>query len=88
MSGIRIVAKTTTGQRVIEQVIAADNGRNDWQMFFTERIETTSPYRIVIEHKNRAARAMVSAKYLEAIAKKQLDALGAMNGLDYEVELL
>ena len=85
MTGIRIIAKTEVGQSIIASIFNADNGRNDWVPFFNERVEHDNPYRIVIEHKNRLARSLMKTGHLVALVRKQLDGLGGVFGIDYDV---
>lgn len=85
MSGIRIVAKSEVGQSVMNRIMSADTNRSDWQTSFKERVENDNPYRIVIEHKNRLARSVVKTEYLKEIIVRQLNELGAILGVDYEV---
>lgn len=89
MSGVVIRGRTPRGVRAIEQIMAADDGREDWKTFFTEKIKRKGPYlSVVVEHKTRLARSMVSSEYLAVIAKKQMSETGAVDGLDYEVKTL
>lgn len=66
----------------------ADNGRKDWTGFFTERVESDRPYRIVVEHRNRVARKVVPGSLLVEVIRKQLEALGVREGTDYDLEVL
>lgn len=87
MSGIRIKAKTRIGDEAMRRIIAADNEKNDhlWKQFFKEKTESEAPLVIVIEHKNFAARGMVGAEHLAALARDQLNKQKAIEGVDYEV---
>lgn len=87
MTGIMIEAKTPRGQDAIKKIISFDNEKNDskWKMFFVETVERQDPFKILIEHKNSIARKMVGADHLISLTVKQLDSLGAINGVDYEV---
>ena len=89
MSGVVIRGKTPRGVRAIEQIMAADDGREDWKSFFTETIKRKGPFMsVVVEHKTRLARSMVSSEYLQVIARKQMSETGAVEGVDFEVKTL
>lgn len=85
MTGIRIVAKSEVGNSIIRKIMGADDGRTEWRSFFRERVENDDPYRIVVEHKNRLARSVVKTGHLKEIVRKQLEGLGAVFGVDFEV---
>lgn len=88
MTGIRVVAISDVGQSVVKRIVGLDHGRTDWRPFFRERVECDAPYRILIEHKNRIARSMVSSVALVEIVRKQLEGLGAVFGVDFEVSVV
>ena len=88
MTGIRVVATSEVGQSVVKRIVGLDHGRTDWRPFFRERVECDDPYRILIEHKNRIARSAVSSVALGEIVRRQLEGLGAVFGVDFEVNVV
>ena len=85
MKGIEVKALSEVGQAAIENIMTADNGRNDWKLYFKETIIADRPYRIRVEFKHRAYTGVFTVKQLVEVVNKQLTIVGAVEGVDYEV---
>lgn len=88
MSGVIITALSDIGQAAIENIMLADNGRNDWKIFLKETVLSDRPYSIKIEFKHAAYKGVFTVKHMVEVIQKQMTSLKAEESIDYEVKEL